>query len=250
MNTRTLFFTAVYAAYTHALQVRQDVVPNPIGRCVISDPIGTVPADLYENTGIVRSGDYAPFTKTLTVRGILLTAGDDVSDAFMTKVGGLIEEIFDRNGAGIDQAKQAEVIRHMYERNTAIPIYRGEENLSDAQLEQLERLEATHSMCDIIKEYDSGNEESQSQLMEVVEHVLHHVTMVGLHYAFYDEWGVSRESEQYTYMEGVLDKYYFFEEYNLEEGDDIDPITKERVKFMEYAYWVISTAWSVQENYG
>ena len=51
-------------------------------------------------------------------------------------------------------------------------------------------------------------------------------------------------------MTDVLDKYYFFEKYNLDEGQDIPADVKERVKIQEYAYWVISTAWGVQENYG
>ena len=86
--------------------------------------------------------------------------------------------------------------------------------------------------------------------MEVVEHILHHVTMVGLHYAYYNEWGVSKTSEHYKYMQEVINKYYFFEKYNLEPGQNIPATVKERVKIQEYAYWVISTAWGVQENYG
>ena len=87
--------------------------------------------------------------------------------------------------------------------------------------------------------------------MEVVEHILHSVTMVGLHYAYYDEWGVSKQSEQYGYMQAALNNnYYNFEEFNLDEGADIEANELERIKLQEYAYWVISTAWSVQENYG
>ena len=52
----------------------------------------------------------------------------------MVKVGSAIEEMFPQNGAGIDSELQAKVIRTMYERNTAIPFYAGEEgqNLTDA----------------------------------------------------------------------------------------------------------------------
>ena len=50
-------------------------------------------------------------------------------------------------------------------------------------------------MCDTIFEY-GGN----GQAMEVVEHILHHITMVGLHYAFNDDWGVSKKSTQFKEM--------------------------------------------------
>ena len=52
----------------------------------------------------------------------------------MNQVAGLIEEMFNGKGAGIDQAKQAEVIRIMYQRKTAIPIYKGGFNLSNSQM--------------------------------------------------------------------------------------------------------------------
>ena len=97
---------------------------------------------------------------------------------------------FDENGDGIEQDKQAEVIRAMYERKTVIPLFKGSVNSSN-----FEALEGSYSMCDIITEFSSGN--TESQVMEVVEHILHSVTMVGLHYAYYDEWGVSKQSEQY-----------------------------------------------------
>ena len=58
-------------------------VTNPIGGCVLSTMTGAVPSNLYENTGIVQSTDYAPFTKVLTVRGITLMGRADNEDAFM-----------------------------------------------------------------------------------------------------------------------------------------------------------------------
>ena len=130
-------------------------MPNPLGSCVISNPNGSVPADLYENTGIVRSAEYAPFTKSLTVAGIVLVADNSVSDAFMNRVGSLIEEMFDENGAGIDQDKQAEVIRVMYERKTVIPLFKGEVNSSN-----FEQLEGRYSMCDVIYEFRNGDTEN------------------------------------------------------------------------------------------
>ena len=82
----------------------------------------------------------------------------------------------------------------MYERKTAIPMRKGESEFKDSEMPYIEKLEATHSMCDEIKEIDNNEE---SQIMEVIEHILHHVTMVGLHYTYFNEWGVSKTSDQY-----------------------------------------------------
>lgn len=81
----------------------------------------------------------------------------------------------------------------MYQRKTAIPFYKGDkgmENMTDAQNDQMGPLEEKHSICDSIMELTDANK----QPMEVIEHILHHVTMVGLHYALYDQWGVSSDS--------------------------------------------------------
>ena len=49
--------------------------------------------------------------------------------------------------------------------------------------------------------------------MEVVEHILHFVSMVGLHYTFYDDWGVNRSSNQFNEMETAIREKYYKEDY-------------------------------------
>ncbi|MCP4678128.1 MAG: hypothetical protein GY854_21960 [Deltaproteobacteria bacterium] len=47
-----------------------------------------------------------------------------------------------------------------------------------------------------------------------MEHILHHVSMVGLHYVFFDEWGVSTTSKLYEYMqEAISNNYYVVSDY-------------------------------------
>ena len=86
----------------------------PLGDCVIADTSGEVPQDLYSNTGVVATSQYAPFTKSLTVRGIMLLARDEISSSFLEKVGATIEEMFPQEGDGIDSKKQEETIKAMY----------------------------------------------------------------------------------------------------------------------------------------
>ena len=83
----------------------------------------------------------------------------------------------------------------MYERKTAIPMFLGDGDpqMNRNEESQFDDLRRQYSICDIIKQIGG-----RGQAMEVVEHILHHITMVGLHFTFNDEWGVSRNSDQYS----------------------------------------------------
>lgn len=219
---------------------------NPMGGCVIESPTGTVPDDLYQNTGVVENDDYPPFTKTLTVNGITLLGNDDNADAFMEDVGTAIDEMFSQTASGIDPTLQALVMRAMYERRTVIPFFKSdgdsEPEFTNAEWMQFEQIEENNSLCDVIFEF-GGN----GQTMEVMEHILHHVNMVGLHYALIDSWGIVEGSDVHTYMgEAIANGYY-----NANYDDEIDdPAEAARVWLQEYTYWVITTGWDIQETYG
>ena len=216
--------------------------PAPIGDCVISIPSGEVPANLYENSGLVQTDDYLPFTKIIRVRGITLMGQDDNTDAFMLKVAQALEEMFPENDSSLDAELQREVIRSMYERKTVIPFFKGDVGVefSGEAEAQFDRVHDNNSLCDAI--FETGGE---GQTMEVVEHILHHVTMVGLHYTFYDDWGVNRESTHHTHMLDALSSGYYNADYGAQSSDE-----RMRIYLQEYAYWVISSAWNIQESYG
>jgi len=99
--------------------------------------------------------------------------------------------MFPQNGSGIDSTLQESVITNMYKRRTSIPMYAGDDNIiwGPGEEEQMDQLMLTNSMCDVIFVYGGDRQPS-----EIVEHILHFVTMVGLHYTFYDDWGVNRIS--------------------------------------------------------
>jgi hypothetical protein len=78
------------------------------------------------------------------------------------------------------------------------------------------------------------------QVNEVVEHILHHVSDVGLHYTFPDEWGISKTSKVYQAMQEAIDKeYYIIDQYG-ERDDEV----RNRVLLQEFAYWVIGSGWN------
>jgi hypothetical protein len=212
-----------------------------LGGCILATPIGEVPDDLYLQTDVVPTDEYGPFTKELTVYGLKLVARDDASDDFMRLVARTITEIFPRD-SNLDLAKQEEILRNQYLYKAVIPVPVGEDmSFIEDDEATFERIASQNTICDIIMEDVPG------QVMEVVEHILHYVSDVGLHYTFPDEWGISRDSELAQGMEKAIEAGY----YDIEQYGDI-PEEEEhfRVLMQEFAYWVISTAWDLQEAYG
>ena len=228
---------AIKAAATGETQQRE----THLGGCILTTPLGDVPADLYQTTELSTSNDYPPFSKALTVYGLTLVAQDDASDDFMQLVAQTIREIFPQED-GINAELQQKILRNHYRYKAVIPVPKGgEPDFSTEDELAMEALQAHTSVCDIIMEDVPG------QVMEVVEHILHYVTDLGLHYSFPDEWGIKKTSVLGQAMDEAIAKGY----YKVDGYDDIDtPDVRYRVEMQEFAYWVISTAWNLQEPYG
>lgn len=209
--------------------------------CVLPQPVGDIPDDLYQVGEIIQSAEYPPFTKQLSVYGITLIARDDISDVFMQNVASTITEMFPRSGT-IDTILQKQVLRNIHQYNTVIPLFYGEDwGLSPAEEDLWDQTASENSICDIIME------NVPNQVMEVVEHILHHVTDVGLHYTFPEEWGLSNSSTLYNVTQEAVDENY----YDIQQYSDIDDVgVRMRVILQEYAYWIIYTAWDLREIYG
>ena len=148
----------------------------------MTSPTGRVPKNLYQVTEIIKTDEYLPFTKKLVVCGITLMGREDVSNDFMKKVAITIRAMFPRNGV-IKSGLQEAVIKNMYRYRAVIPLFKGEVENKDQVFTPKERrlweiLSSNNSICDIIMEGVSG------QVNEVVEHILHYVTDIGLHYTF------------------------------------------------------------------
>ena len=209
--------------------------------CVLPQPVADIPDDLYQVGEIIQSAEYPPFTKQLSVYGITLIARDDISDVFMQNVANTITDMFPRSGT-IDTILQKQVLRNIHQYNTVIPLFYGEDwGLSPAEEDLWDQTTSENSICDIIME------NVPNQVMEVVEHILHHVTDVGLHYTFPEEWGLSNSSTLYNVTQEAVDENY----YDIQQYSDIDDVgVRMRVILQEYAYWIIYTAWDLREIYG
>jgi len=213
-----------------------------LGGCILRTPTGEIPTNIYHQTGIIQTDEFQPFTKKLIVCGITLIGRDDISDDFMHKVAETIKEIFSPNEENINKIFQEDLIRNMYKYKTVIPLFKGENFDFTSSDEKLwDRTTTENSICDIIMEGVPG------QVTEVVEHILHFVTDIGMHYTFPDEWGISKSSKLYELMQQAIDNQYYDVAQYSDINNDADRL---RVLLQEYAYWIIYTSWDLREPYG
>lgn len=219
-----------------------DTAPTHLGGCILLDPKGDVPEDVYQHGDVVATDAMPPFTKELQVYGLKLAARDDISDDFMRLVAKTIAESFPRD-AGLDADLQRELLANHYRYNALIPVPLGRDySFMDEADEAWAAIERDNSVCDIIMQ-----DVREGQVMEVVEHILHYVTDIGLHYTFPDVWGISGDSELARAMAKAGEEgYYQLDQYLDFEDEEV----RFRVQMQEFAYWFISTAWNLQAPYG
>jgi len=246
--------TAILAEVDRLLDVPRDEAatgrtggPRPLGECVVERRDGAIPEDLRRRTGVIRDQTFAPFSKHLVAGGITFVATDEVDDAFMIAVGELQDAMMNPDAEGIDVGLQDAVLRSLFRAKTTIPMWRGEEpDFPEASdWEAFDRLRERRSICDAIFQLEADDLDGQP--MEVLEHLLHHLNMVGLHDVFPEDWGISRESTLHAAMRTALDRSWYVVDY-LDEFDDEEEA--DRVLLQEYAYWVISSEWDLQRTFG
>eukprot|EP01050_Picozoa_sp_SAG11_P018824 SAG11_NODE_2906_length_2846_cov_5.219148_1_plen_393_part_00 len=227
-----------------------------IGGCVLAAAdLSLIPpdgADLYAVSAVEPTADYPPFSKRVLACGLTFIAMDDVDDDFMATVARATREMLSPDGAGIDGAKQASLIRQMYSRRAACPMWKGMRPPPelgedwDSPSPEWAATEAANSVCDVIC-YSVGG-----QTMEVVEHILHHLTDVGFHFVF-PEWELGPHSALNTIMqEAIAGGHYVISQYEeeAEEGGGQRDDTTLRVELQEFGYWLITTCWGIQRRYG
>lgn len=218
------------------------LVDSHIGGCVLREKAREPPPELHtlrSCSRLNRTDEFERFPKSLSAGGVTYIGAENTSDEFLLAVGALTAEIF-AEAAGIDVEKQLEVMKHNYCYRATCPISKGGD---DGCVEPTLFAEATNSICDRI-----GQGIRRRQAMEVLEHVLHHVTDVGMHYAFPEEWGLCQQSRLHAAMqEAIAKELYDVSDYDKEESD---PKHCLRVKLQEFGYWIITTSWDVQAEFG
>ncbi len=222
-----------------------EAAPTHLGDCILLYPLGEVPDDVYQHGDVVATDAMPPFTKELQVYGLKLAARDDISDDFLRLVAKTIAESFPQD-AGLDADLQRELLANHYRYRALIPVPLGDDmSFTEENEEQWAEIEKNHSVCDIIMQGTPVGPEGQ--VMEVVEHILHYVTDIGLHYTFPEVWGISEDSALARAMRKADDEGYYVLDKYLDFGDEE---VRFRVQMQEFAYWFISTAWNLQAPYG
>lgn len=202
--------------------------------CLATDLSNPVPADLRTIGDIRPNSDIPGFSKSTTVFGFRLIAPDSIEDGFLHEISAVITSILDP--AGNDSAAQDQIITNLYRYGATIPVvpegFDVDQNLfaGNPQL----------SVCDIIMKTNRG------QVMEVVEHVLHFLTDIGLHATYPDGWGMTDSSALWDSMQEAIGSGV----YQVSSYDEIPEPVRQRVQLQEFAYWAISSHWDLQVAYG
>lgn len=226
--------------------VEQDEEDHLLGGAVQRRPTQAVPKDPFLVTTVLTDDRYPPFPKYLSSCGIVLAATETVPDEFLILVGRAIDEIFARRD-GLDLTAQRKLVADLHAYGALLPVPQTErsfERLLRRNEPAFDRLRQQQSICDIIMA-----DVPEGQVMEVIEHILHTVTDVGLHYRFPKEWGLSRDSELWKAMQLAIEKGY----YNVASYDDLGDAPQnvvDRILMQEFAYWFITTSWDLQVAYG
>lgn len=230
--------TACLLSLSHGSAMADNLL---IGGCVQPLPVQLVTGDLKKIGPMQKDGWFAPFVRYQNTRGITLIGGANTSEQFMQQVSQTIEEMFATHSV-TDSTKQQQLMENLYRYRSVIPLVRQESDLELLSDEQMNELVSSNSVCDIIMT-DTGD----GQVMEVVEHLLHIITDVGLHYTYPKEWGLNRQSALYRSMkQAVKQGIYDIRSYDgIEDSDE-----RLRVELQEYGYWLITTAWNLQQPYG
>lgn len=184
------------------------------------------------------------FSKNMNVLGLDFIAMEKVSNDFLKDVGQTMEEMFPQDST-LDLPRQHKVLNNLLQYKATIPVIVGHhDSMSEELMTEMENVyEKECSICDVIMYKQPG------QTMEVVEHLLHFITDIGLHYEYPKTWAFNTtNSEVYIAMEEAIDKGF----YNVNSYKDMESEKEiyQRVVVQEFAYWLISTHWNLQEKYG
>uniref|UniRef100_A0A6V0FF00 PDZ domain-containing protein n=1 Tax=Zooxanthella nutricula TaxID=1333877 RepID=A0A6V0FF00_9DINO len=211
-----------------------------IGGAVLPYEARDPPQDLDElrrRTDVEIDRDFEPFPHVVSACGVTFISERRVDRNFLDAVTKVTAEMF-ADAAGIDVDRQLHVMRQCYCYRATCYILYGDHPDTDVTPTKFTR--ATNSVCDCI-----GYGVAHRQPMEVLEHVLHHVTDVGMHYEF-PEWRLSEGSQLHVVMRRAIDDKGI---YNVERYKDYGS-WRVRVELQEFAWWLIATYWDLLEELG
>ncbi len=130
----------------------------------------------------------------------------------MMRVGQTISEMFSIHEE-TDTLKQKTLLKNLYNYQTLIPLFYGEDwSFHPNEEIEWEELNIRYSICDIIIE------NVPNPVTEVVEHILHHITDIGLHFTDIGNWGLTNASRLFNLTREAIKLGY----YNVNQYEEIN----------------------------
>jgi hypothetical protein len=212
-----------------------DISTTHYGGAVLKEPAREASDDIYSVSEIEKIEGYKNFDRKVTVYGLTLIIQKEISDDFVNNITDTMKSMFPKLD-GDKAIKQEEVLQNMYRYKATLPVVQNEEAMEADQA----KLMKEYSVCDIIMKVDSH------QVNEVLEHLLHAITDVGLSYAYPSDWGFEKDSKVSVLMNQAIEN----KNYDISGYKGFPEEIKNRVLVQEYGYWAISSYWNLQEKYG
>ena len=204
-----------------------------------------------DSNNVISGSTYSPFEKHIKYGGLLIVALPDNTETFLVDVANTYRDILGGDSgytascvdsliAQFDTNKK--VVQRIW---TALGPRPAQGGLEGNTTENFEAFGENYETTDFIKELQES-EAGQLQINEVIEHILHTITVKGLSRVFPTKWDQSStNSDIYLSMQEAINKGY----YDISSYEDVkasDPTGHQGLIQQEFAYMAILTAWGLK----
>tara|TARA_B100000989_G_scaffold214718_1_gene163281 strand:- start:396 stop:1361 length:966 start_codon:yes stop_codon:yes gene_type:complete len=197
------------------------------------------------------SNQYPPYDKIIDYEGIIFAGMDDVSNDFVYKVTQTYRELLGGDN-GMKSSWTADLINKMDDKSVLQRIiygeyddYSGDRAFDERNYPGFDNTHDNNPNVDVIGE--SKPIDKSGQVNEVIEHILHTITVLGFNYIFPEKYSYTNAcSDVYLAMQEAISKGY----YDVSSYDDIknDSEIYGRIIVQEFAYWMIITGWDIKKD--
>ena len=176
---------------------------------------------------------------------------DDVNNDFVYKVAQTYRELLGGDD-GMKSSWTADLINKMDDKSVLQRIiygeyddYSGDRAFDESNYPGFDNTHDNNPNVDVIIEKKPIDK--SGQVNEVIEHILHTITVLGFNYIFPEKYSYTNAcSDVYLAMQEAISKGY----YGVSMYDDIKNDTENygRIIVQEFAYWLIITGWDIKKD--
>lgn len=217
------------------------------GQQVYVEPIKPALDNIFVEHAVKPVEGLGPFIKQKFVYGFTLYGTKNATDDFLNQIAETIKCMFSHNESK-DRLEQSKILNKIYQHGTFVPV------LLDKEIDELEdpetliptsfmrKIQESNSIADVLR-VDGSN-----LAIEVIEHLLHFITIVGFGNSNPKAWDYINESQMLKAMDEAIEAGVFDISGFLNETDDLE--AENLMIRKEFGYWLITSAWNVQEKFG